>query len=183
MFSVVSAMICTLEAFEIIGFLLPQQINARASDFLLLALTTACLLTLLILYPATAFKLYRQSRNVKPLPTRLSRLRSQATGGQVDAKPTSTEVKTNSMHVQALKIYTAISLQFLLLNLLVLGAVLIWRQLWMPYFFFINHIGNPVIYYCFVRKFREGLHQALRSCAGNRHCWNILVFGYESRSA
>ena len=66
------------------------------------------------------------------------------------------------MHVQALKIYTAILLQFMLSTLLCTVGWVIFHERWMVYFFWINHVGNPVIYYCFVQKFREGVKESVR---------------------
>ena len=65
------------------------------------------------------------------------------------------------MHVQALKIYMAILLQFLLANAISLVGISVFGQLWMAYFFYINHIGNPLIYYVFVPKFRESTKAAV----------------------
>ena len=169
MLSVACAVIAVLQAIDIVGFILSGKRDARMSNPIGLVLNSACMLTLLTVYPATACKLYRLNRNVKPL---------NRSDKKDHSKTASTEVKTNSMHVQALKIYTAVLLQFLLSNLLVVSAIVLCGKRWMLYFFFINHIGNPVIYYCFVGKFREGIHQALRSCAGNCPRWKWTI-GYQ----
>ena len=72
-------------------------------------------------------------------------------------------MKKSQMHVQALKIYTAILLQFMLSTLLCTVGYVVLHQRWMVYFFWINHIGNPVIYYCFVPKFKAGVKESARA--------------------
>ena len=123
-----------------------------------------CLLVLFIIYPTTAYKLYRQSATIRPQPK--NRLQKADKSGQVSTsqpQPTSSDSEsTTSMHVRALKIYTAILLQLILASGFSMLAGLIGRR-WMAYVFFINHIGNPVIYYCFVPKFREGVKKYTRA--------------------
>ena len=65
------------------------------------------------------------------------------------------------MHVTALMIYTAIFLQHLLAALLSNVMFSVINRRWAFYFFYINHIGNPVIYYALVPKFREGVKENL----------------------
>ena len=71
-------------------------------------------------------------------------------------------MKQSQMHVKALKIYTAILLQFMISTIICAVGINV-KQMWAYYFFYINHIGNPVIYYCFVPKFREGVKASARA--------------------
>ena len=114
-------------------------------------------LVLMIAYPATAYKLYRQSNAVRPQSQIQLRNTKTIQHGNIQVAPKS-DVNKSQMHVQALKIYTAILLQFLISTLLCIIGFVIFHQRWMIYICWINHIGNPVIYYCFVPKFREGVN-------------------------
>ena len=58
------------------------------------------------------------------------------------------------MHIQALKIYTSIFLVFVVANAAATVVVLL-DVTWLSYVYCINHTANPVIYYCFVEKFRN----------------------------
>ena len=62
------------------------------------------------------------------------------------------------MHAQALKIYTTIFLVFLVANGVVY-FVISNGFLWLIYVYFINHTVNPVIYYCFIEKFRQSVKE------------------------
>ena len=87
------------------------------------------------------------------------------------AKPTSRRDKvpaktTRKMHVQAIKVYSSI---FLLFTLSLVSLVLVMRTniLAFAYVYSINHIGNPIIYYVFVPKFRETVNTYCK----NLKCW------------
>ena len=126
------------------------------------ALAMVCLCALFIIYPATAYKLYRQSATVKPQPQ--LQLHSSAKLKQETSKqPQTTSPDARRMHVQALKIYIAILLQFILSSILSTMGCIIFERYWMLYFFYFNHVGNPVIYYCFVAKFREGVKKSAKT--------------------
>ena len=125
---------------------------------MLLILATITMVTLLIIYPATAYKLYRQNTAVQPQPQVQGKTLKQSEG-----QATKTDAKKRRIHVEAMKIYTAILLQFLLASIVSTVGIVIFKKIWMGYFFYINHIGNPVIYYCFVPKFREGVKECART--------------------
>ena len=123
------------------------------------ALAMVCLCALFIIYPATAYKLYRQSTTIRPqTQIQLRKRDTQSQDNTNQPQPTSCDSEsTTSMHVRALKIYTAILLQFMFASVVTNVGVTVFDYRWMCYFYFVNHIGNPVIYYCFVPKFREGV--------------------------
>ena len=131
--------------------------------------TTAIGFTFIIalpaLYSATAFKLYRQN-SIKPQHIHLRDVAAEPQGTEVTEEQSVKVIKRRSMHIQALKIYAAIFVQFVLC--IVVSGVLIniLKQRWTSYFFFINHICNPVIYFCFVPKFREGVCDVKRKLCG-----------------
>ena len=130
--------------------------------FIYLAVGIVCVLVLVIVYPATAYKLYRQNTTVRPQPQ--TQIHDNRRVQQFNSQKTTTSgIKKSQMHVQALKIYTAILLQFAFSTMLCLVALALRVHVWMVYFFWINHIGNPVIYYCFVPKFREAAKKSARA--------------------
>ena len=130
-------------------FMLILKIVKIWFSVLYLVMGLSSVLTLIILYPATAYKLYRLNAIVRPQPQiRLQNMRT--TFKCNDHGKPGPKVKHAQMHVQALKIYTAILLQFMLSTLLCTVGWVIFHERWMVYFFWINHVGNPVIYYCFV---------------------------------
>ena len=67
------------------------------------------------------------------------------------------------MHVQALKIYTAILLQFMIASVIALAGISLFNERKLVYLFSTNNIANPLIYYCFVQKFREGVKESARA--------------------
>ena len=70
------------------------------------------------------------------------------------------------MHVQAIKVYSSI---FLLFTLSLAAIVIIlWsaNPAW-AYVYFLNHTGNPIIYYVFVPKFRE----TVKMYCNHLKCW------------
>ena len=184
-------------------------------------------LTLVVLYLATAFRLRKQSKKVRPSKSSTMTVRWQkARNVSIDigpaketvsdagsksvirvdekqaqtsldisapppannhgTKPSKTDmtvqaeskknerIRTNTqpteIHIKVLKIYTAISLIFIL-SFSFLFLVLITGQTLAAYGYFINHISNPVIYYMFVDKFREQVRKYWRKlrerCCGD----------------
>ena len=121
-----------------------------------------CVVVLMIVYPITAYKLYLQNASIQP------KAQPQLPNGGPSAQnnpqtaPASTEETKSIMHKQALKIYTAILVQFMIFTLLCVIGDVVFYQRWAVYFFFFNHIGNPVIYYLFVPKFRDGVKENAR---------------------
>ena len=118
-----------------------------------------CALVLVIVYPATAYKLYLQSTRIHPQPEK------QASVNSTKSAPNNTSGEGNKteMHVQAFKIYMAILIQLFASPVVSNTGLLIIGSSWPLYFYFINHIGNPVIYYCFVPRFRDGVKASARA--------------------
>ena len=52
-------------------------------------------------------------------------------------------------------IYVAVLTQMLVAITVCVIGVIWFKKQWMVYFVYLNNIGNPVIYYWFVPKFRE----------------------------
>ena len=73
---------------------------------------------------------------------------------------------TRKMHVQAIKVYSSIFLLFTL-SLVSLVIVILSNSVVWSYVYFLNHIGNPIIYYVFVPKFRETVNMYCR----HLKCW------------
>ena len=124
-----------------------------------------CLFVLFIVYPYTAFKLYQQSNIVQQqaqVHVRMQNMRTIEHKKNQKPELAYPEANTTKIHIQALKIYTAILLQFLLAAVVSSILVIVLDNDWMSYLFFVNHIGNPVIYYCSVPKFREGVSTSVR---------------------
>ena len=144
-----------------------QVLNASDDKYALVffVLGVVSLAVLFVTYTTTAYKLYRQNAIIRPQPQiQLQKIENHAPDNTNQPQPTSSDsASTTSMHVRAMKIYTAILLQFLLASIVSQLVITVFGQLWMVYFFYINHIGNPVIYYCFVPKFREGVKKHARA--------------------
>ena len=140
----------------------------------MLLITFVFLISLLVLlgtYPAVALKLYKQGRSVGLYNNRLKAgtVPRQAAGhasATEAANKTATQAKTaaaskRAMHIQALKIYTSIFLAFVVAYLMfVVSAVSL--SMWPGYGYYINHTANPVIYFCFVEKFRNSVKEYWR---------------------
>ena len=159
MLGICAAVILILVSLRTVVFFL----STVGSLFLILYLTVCVVsvLVLMIAYPATAYKLYRQSTAVQPQLQ--VRLRDLMTKGRGTAQPSAqSDVKKSQLHEQALKIYTAILLQSMMSTLLSMVGYVLFDLHWMLYFFWINHIGNPVIYYLLVPKFRAGVKESVR---------------------
>ena len=69
------------------------------------------------------------------------------------------------MHIQALRIYVSIFLAFVVAYLLLMVSAAVISP-WLTYGYYINHTINPVIYYCFVEKFRSSVKEYLRRLSG-----------------
>ena len=69
------------------------------------------------------------------------------------------------MHVQALKIYSAIFLVFVLTNSVAV-ALGVLEIKYFVYVYNMKHLANPVIYYCFVEKFRQSVKEYWRRLTG-----------------
>ena len=147
---------------------IPLAIPGAAEE--LHALTVAVLLVCMTLltgaYTATALKLYTQGRTIRPRETNMvahNTISKRSATAQATAvattkgSGTATEQplwKKRVMHIQALKIYTSIFLVFVVANAAATVVVLLDVK-WLSYVYCINHTANPVIYYCFVEKFRR----------------------------
>ena len=125
------------------------------------------LLVLLTAYPTVALKLYKQRRSVGSHANRNVAREGQcetAAGPATEgaANRTAAHAKTAAskrvMHIQALKIYTSIFLVFLIANSTIIVATTLVSP-WVAYGYYINHTVNPVIYYCFVPKFRNSVKE------------------------
>lgn len=130
-------------------------------------------LILLTVYPAIAFKLYKQTLIVNP-GTRGMELRTpqnhqntaasasdntqHSTTGSSAPNNTATKI---SLHRQALKIYSTIYLIFLSLATIVSIAITHQEKLWITYFYYINYIINVVVYYAMIPRFRSSINEYL----------------------
>ena len=65
------------------------------------------------------------------------------------------------MHVQAMKIYTSLFVVFLISFWPLVAAARMHNKL-IGYLYCMNHTLNPVIYYCFVEKFRRSVKEYWR---------------------
>ena len=162
---VVVGVILALEAWDIAALLLTGSITESVEFLRILVAGVGFSFTiiLLVLYTATAIKLYRKNRTRRLSKSRLIELLNIEQTPNVEL----TRRRTRSIHIQALKIYTAIFVQFLF-AIVVSGVLIgILKQRWTCYFFFINHVGNPVIYYCSVRRFKVGVNNAIAKLWGS----------------
>ena len=136
--------------------------SKRAVTVTFFALCVACSVALFIIYPATAYTLYQQSASVRPQShTRLQQTAEHTAVVTQKSQTSSTDTKKRQLHIQALMIYSAILLQFVLATMISSVGIVLFKQRWMVYIYFLNHIGNPVIYYSFVPKFREGVKEGV----------------------
>ena len=69
------------------------------------------------------------------------------------------------MHVQAMKIYTSLFVVFLVSFWPLVAAARMHNKL-IGYLYCMNHTLNPVIYYCFVEKFRQSVKEYWRRLIG-----------------
>ena len=146
------------------------QINLALSVAVLLL----CFVILIVSYIATALKLYAQGRALRQQTHRTNTVQlrsiSRATGtaantAQERARAEQQPGKKRAMHVQALKIYTSILLLFFVANLASI-TIGLFDMKWMTYVYYVNHTANPLIYYCFVEKFRQGVKEYWRRLTG-----------------
>ena len=128
------------------------------------------ILLLPTVYTAVALKLYYNGRsfqakpnrvNAQPTGTGASRTAGAAasTGTSQAGKQTqATEKKKRAMHIQALKVYASIFAAFIVAYSFSVAEAVTQSQ-WLGYGYYINHTINPVIYYCFVEKFRNSVKE------------------------
>ena len=142
-------------------------------------LILVCLAMLVGAYTATALKLYAQRRAIRPQAQRtndialktISRASDAATKAQERARteqqppPPAPPGKKRAMHIQALKIYTAIFLVFALTNAMAVALNML-EITYFVYVYHMKHLANPVIYYCFVNKFRNSVKEYWRRLTG-----------------
>ena len=135
--------------------------------FTLVLITLVFLIGLLVLlsaYLAVAMKLFKQGRSVglraRRTTTGVGPRETAGPSATEVTKQTATQAKTASskraMHIQALKIYTSIFLIYLVAYLMIIASGAL-QSPWLAYGYYINHTVNPVIYYCFVEKFRNSV--------------------------
>ena len=160
---------------SVMPFVVPTVRLKQGSDrhiyvFLIASVFLMGLLVLLSAYPAVALKLYTQRRSVGPQASRSNTAMRQPSATEATnqtAAQTKTAASKRAMHIQALKIYASIFLAFLIANsILIVAAVLV--SPWAAYGYYINHTVNPVIYYCFVEKFRKSVKKYWRRLTCHR---------------
>ena len=111
-----------------------------------------------------------QSRNAPPTAatgTQEKRDNSQRAGKPQQQRQDKRASQRKAMHIQAFKIYTAI-FGLCACSYGVLIAIFLTEQWTLIYVYSINHIGNSVIYWLFVEKFRNSVKnylKALKLCA------------------
>ena len=118
------------------------------------------LIIMLVSYPAIAINLYRQSRRVQQAPatdTAHSRIVSESQ-------------ERTKYHVKTMRIYIAVLVLFLATlippTIITISMADVQYQ-WVGYLYYINNIGNPLIYYAFNDKFRAEVKVMLRSIVSN----------------
>ena len=141
------------------------------------AVVLVCLAILAGAYAATALKLYDQGRAIRPQTQRTDDAALETIGRAIDAAKTPQELaraeqqpapamsRKRAMHVRALKIYTAIFLVFVLTNSMAVALNLL-KITYFVYVYHIKFLANPVIYYCFVEKFRNSVKEYWRRLSG-----------------
>ena len=138
-----------------------------------------CFATLVASYASTGRKLYVQGRAVRPQNVKrisavdlnnYSGTAADTAAAATTAETTAQERRTRTeqqpgkkraMHIQALKIYTSILFAFFVANLAA-AAVALFDMKWMMYVCYVNYTANPLIYYCFVEKFRNSVKEYWR---------------------
>ena len=173
----ISVLILTIQSiFRVINTRVFWQVN-KAIDT---AIVLVCLAILVGAYTATALKLYAQRRAIRLRTQHTNDVAPNTISEAIDAvenaqehaaqqppspAPAPAAGKKRAMHIQALKIYTAIFLVFLITNsLAVLLGVL--NRRYFVYVYTMKHLANPVIYYCFVEKFRQSVKENWRRLTG-----------------
>ena len=103
------------------------------------------LIVMLMAYPAITIKLYRQNRRIHQAP-------ATATNPLL-----AVQQQKNQQHKKIIKMYFAVVALFLVsfLPIIVLAVFTQESNTWLSYFYHLNNVGNPVIYYAFSDKFRE----------------------------
>ena len=163
----VVAFLVVASTLSVMPFALPEfriKQGSKRNVYLLLiaSVFSIGLLVLLSAYSAVALKLYRQGRSVGSQlgRTKSGAVRPSSAVGVVH-NPEITEKAAPSkraMHIQALKIYTSIFLAFIAAYLMFMVSIFS-LSVWPGYGYYVNHTVNPVIYYCFVEKFRNNVNE------------------------
>ena len=136
---VISQLIIQISAFVRIFFKVENMLGKLA----FVTLFALGLMIMLVAYPAITIKLYRQKRRVKQAPA------TATTNPHL-----AVQQQKNEQHMKILKMYFAILALYLATILPVVGFAL-GAGPWLGYFYHLNNVGNPVIYYAFSDKFRE----------------------------
>ena len=98
-------------------------------------------------YPAIAIKLWRQKNKVNAV--------SLTSSQQKEAN------KPREVHIKALRLYVAVLALFVLSNVPNVFHMLTGFR-FLNYFFYVNCIGNPVVYYIFNEKFRNDFNDLFK---------------------
>ena len=161
---------------QLLRYVLPAFVVDQDAYFVYMTFA-GCMLILLTIYPAVAMKLYKQGHTVRPGASHSSKARAitsrieansslgpsanARTSQLADATQTQTKLilSKRAMHIQALKIYAAIFLVFVFAYVVAISAET-FNSPWLGYAYYsINHTANPIIYYCFVEKFRNSVKE------------------------
>ena len=153
---------------QISALIQPSNTIYRISLAFFVIILSMCFATLIGAYTATALKLYVQRRAIRPQTQRTDDIVLRAVTQATDAATTAQELaraepappgKKRAMHIQALKIYTAILLVFVVTNL-ASAAIALLGMKWLTYVGYVSRTAaHPVIYYCFVEKFRSSVKE------------------------
>ena len=114
-----------------------------------------------VAYPAIAVKLWKQNRRI-----------GAATGNQQNSNIVSESQQRTKHHIKTLKLYVAVLALFLFTFLPAVGYTIVYNlgigtywslYMWVSYIYYINTIGNPFIYYIFIKKFRNDVRVMFRN--------------------
>ena len=142
---------------QLAALIQPNERIWQASLAAFVVIMLVCFTTLIGAYTATALKLSAQGRAFRPQIAAQDQPRVQ----QQPPPQAPMLGQKRAMHIQALKIYTSILLLFVLTNLASIGIGLLELR-YMTYVYYLNHTANPLIYYCFVAKFRTSVKEYWR---------------------
>ena len=155
---------------QISALVQPSNTIYRISLAFFVIILSMCFATLIGAYTAIALKLYAQRRVIRPQTQRaddiaLRTISQAATDAATAAQDLARAAepappgKKRAMHIQALKIYTSILLVFVVTNL-ASAAIALLGMKWLTYVGYISRTAaHPVIYYCFVEKFRNSVKE------------------------
>ena len=111
----------------------------------------ACLLVIMVAYPAIAIGLYRQSRKIRAATANSLHTVSQAVNSQARNPPNN--ANATGKHIKTLKLYVAI-LGLFLLSFLAASIVTADMKVF-AYLTHLNNVGNFFIYYWRIENFRQ----------------------------